>query len=801
MSRPPRGPSSYLALALLSLLVISLPLARGGVDAPAVLAEVVLSTLAVVLALWGALEVPVAGVFLAGLLVLQTLQLVPIPSAWHGLSAVASRVFQVSLEPVGLYPAARPFSLDLASSASRLAEGIACLAVYLTAWSYSGSRQRLRLLCAAVGLSGVAIAVVVLGAALFGLGPLLEPHFPFVNRNHLAASTHLGAFACLGLAVHSRGPGRILWLLGFVVVAVVGMLSLSRAGLGAFLFGALLFGVLFARRARERASGRRVALLSLGVAVGVVAGATAYLASDSILARIRTIPDAIEEAKPHLWRAGLDVVRDSPWVGIGRGTFGTVFAAYKADAVAVTYTHVENEWLQSVIDLGLPGGLLLVAGLAWLWLAAARRNASGALHVGLLAATAAVAIHDLADFSLEIPGVAIPFFACLGALGDGTRTFRLRRTWLVGAAATAGVVALVGASFGAVHARRAVEAASIPADEAIAAARADLRWHPADFLPHAVAGAALAAAHRCPEAVPWLERAMLLDPTDATAHRIMGRCLWSAGQPALAGREYRLALAYGEPETLEEIIPRYPVLQELLQAVPDTPEDRFRLGLALLGSHRPEDAAEVFQHLLDEDFDERTVLPLARARLASRDYGRALALARSVIETHPNREAYLLAYYSLIGLDEESSASQVLREGAQAFPGDPEILAVLVQLAIQAHHYVEAKRLGEQIVPRSAPEAASRELLVAHALAAGGRIPEAIQRAEAAAASVPDAAEPLMVLAGLLGAVGRYDAAIDALERAASLPGVDVARCRGQIAELRKAAADHATRATEPGQQ
>ena len=523
------------------------------------------------------------------------------------------------------------------------------------------------------------------------------------------------------------------------------------------------------------------------------------MASDSIVARLRTIPSALGEAKPYLWRASLNVVRDSPWLGIGRGSFATVYTGYKTDTIAVTYTHVENEWLQPLVDLGVPGGLLLVGVLAWVWLSAARRNARGALQIGLLAGTAAVAVHDLADFSLEIPGVAVPFFACLGALGDGLRALTLRRWGLVVSAMVLGAMALGGATLGAAKAHRNVESANQTAGAVVKAARADLFWHPADYLPHAAAGAALASARRCSEAEPWLERAMLLNPTNASAHRIMGRCLWALGRPELASREYRLAIAYGDSRALEEVMPRYPALGPLLQAVPDTPDDRLRLGSALIGS-RPADAAEVLQRLLDEDLDERALLPLAQARLALRQFDRSLALARRLLASSPDRDGYLLAYSSLSGLGETSRASDVLREGALALPGDSTILTELAQLSIQARRFSEAKRFAEQILPRSPFEAFHRDSLVASALAAQGRIPEAIERAEAASTNLPDSPEPLMLLAGLLGSAGRYDSAIDALVRAAGLPGADVARCKEQIAQFQKLAADRAGLVRDPSQ-
>ena len=45
--------------------------------------------------------------------------------------------------------------------------------------------------------------------------------------------------------------------------------------------------------------------------------------------------------------------------------------------------------------------------------------------------------------------------------------------------------------------------------------------------------------------MPWLTRAMALNPTAPEPHQYVARCLAASGQGALARREYRLAVLYG----------------------------------------------------------------------------------------------------------------------------------------------------------------------------------------------------------------------------------------------------------------
>ena len=90
------------------------------------------------------------------------------------------------------------------------------------------------------------------------------------------------------------------------------------------------------------------------------------------------------------WSPALQLVRDYPLTGIGRGAFGTVYPAYKTEPELVTFTHLENEWLQAPVELGLPAGLLLVGALAPVLIPSRVERAEDKLlsiALGVLAAT------------------------------------------------------------------------------------------------------------------------------------------------------------------------------------------------------------------------------------------------------------------------------------------------------------------------------------------------------------------------------------------------------------------------------
>ncbi len=274
---PPRRSSTTVAGAwLLAGLVVAVPLAHGGVDLPVQLAAAVLAAVALLLVARGSDRAP--------LVALPLLLVV----AWGAVQAVP-------------LPGGRAISLDPPATGRDLAIGVAKLAAFAAAWHVAGTRRRRDLVLAGLGAAGLAVAATVLGAALLGLGKLLEPRFPFGNPNHLAGFLVLTAFPVLGLALRRRGQGRLLWLMGFVLVVAPLFLSLSRGGIGAFFGGAAVFLALASRR--EQAPGeaphpwRWAALAGLTAALGAVA----YLALEPVLRELSTLRTA---ATSRSWSCG-----------------------------------------------------------------------------------------------------------------------------------------------------------------------------------------------------------------------------------------------------------------------------------------------------------------------------------------------------------------------------------------------------------------------------------------------------------------------------------------------------------------
>ncbi len=654
------------------------------------------------------------------------------------------------------------------------------------------SERRRDALLRGLALSGVAVVAVAYGAALLGASPLLAPRVAFVNTNHLAGFCLVTAWPALGFALRARGPRRAAWLAAFAFTSSGVFLSLSRAGIAAFFVAAGIFAVLRLRAAASFDSAPAPRPRGRGVAAGGMAAAlalAAWLAFDPVVAELATVSDAATtDVKLGLWRPALAMLRDHPLAGIGRGAFATVHPAYEAEPAPFTFFYVENEWLQLPVDLGL-AGVAVVALFAWAFVAAARRRDLSRPLAGALAGAGALAAQNLFDFGLEIPGVAIPFALVLG-LSSGALPRLAAPPWAIRAAAAALLLA-AGAGL-AVHRAHpldgAVEAVAVArtGDEAAARAADALRWHPADWAPHAAAGARLAAEGRCGEALPWLVRAMLRNPAAPAPHRAAASCLARAGQDGAAQREYRLAFLDGDKGALADAFARWDAPGAILKIAPDTPEGLLAAGELLRA--RPAEAAEAWRRGWETFGDDRALSRLAEARLALGDGGEALRLARLLEARAPRGAAgYLVASRALDALGRPAEALGELELAAARLPGEAAILAPLGGRQLAEHRFSQAKATFEAIVAREGPALARKRLLVSRALEGQGRLQEALREAQVAREVAPGEAGPLETFARLAAAVGRYDEAAAALEVAAGLPSARPGAYDARLAGLRAA--------------
>ena len=114
-------------------------------------------------------------------------------------------------------------------------------------------------------------------------------------------------------------------------------------------------------------------------------------------------------------RGAAHIFLDHPLKGCGLGTIVAVYPRYETDYDGKRVDHVHNDYMETLAETGLLGGL---CGAAFLWLLyrAARRNLAAeqgrfslGLHVGAIMAVGGLLLHSLVDFNLQLPANALLF--------------------------------------------------------------------------------------------------------------------------------------------------------------------------------------------------------------------------------------------------------------------------------------------------------------------------------------------------------------------------------------------------------
>jgi O-antigen ligase len=262
---------------------------------------------------------------------------------------------------------------------------------------------------------------------------------PFVNRNHFAGWMLMAlplviGYFCSRIVRGMRGvkPGwqnRLIWfsspdasetiLVGFaaLLMALALVLTMSRSGAGGLLVALAVSGLFVSRRQSIGAKRATIVVYLLFVGVFVLW----WAGLDRLAARF-TDAQAVDAASRFgIWADTWRIAQRFPLVGTGLNTFGTATIFYQTADTARHYTQAHNDYLQIVSD----GGLLvsipaaIVAG-AFVWRVGRRFRATPDdanywIRVGAVTGLVAVALQEVVDFSLQMPGNAA-LFVVLAAL-------------------------------------------------------------------------------------------------------------------------------------------------------------------------------------------------------------------------------------------------------------------------------------------------------------------------------------------------------------------------------------------------
>jgi len=294
---------------------------------------------------------------------------------------------------------------------------------------------------------GVALLIALVGmlqksgenSVVYGLRRVRGDSFgPFVNRDHGAMFLAMGGLAGLGLffsgfkalAAHqSRTRFFDLLAVQFLKLVTLGAIVYgifrtgSRGGLHSFVMAVGVTGLVsagFLRAAKARFAARAgLAVLLLGYGLFV-------WQNKRLLGLEGENFDSSIQTRFSMYQASAELVKDFPVLGAGLGAVEQAFHTYKRPDMAATslVRHVHSEWLELVMQAGLVGALIYLAGLAFAlralfktWYGSPSFTAK-ALSGGAFAALLAAFIHSFVDFGLRMPANALIFYALIGALAS-----------------------------------------------------------------------------------------------------------------------------------------------------------------------------------------------------------------------------------------------------------------------------------------------------------------------------------------------------------------------------------------------
>jgi O-antigen ligase len=535
-------------------------------------------------------------------------------------------------------------------------------------WLYLVSTRELELRAVRFQLRLFATGIVFLAviSLIFYLAHFQPPVWinqrgfgPFPNRNQTGDLFGITAIVILACGQDDLCKGRTRWILWFLALAVIVtaiIVNFSRAGIVLLVVGCALWLGAFALRQRS------MPRLALAFSAVLFLLTVLLLFGGQTLERfhLRGIGNT-GVAADFRWRIfhdAFELIRDSPWCGIGLGNFEPVFAIFRNASFGDTRAlHPESDWIWLWTEAGWPAVALVLIGTGLLiWRAFPLREGTNQRYrLATLIGVLLFALHGLVDVSGHRIGT---MFAALLLLGlsvhrpfDFKRSlstsivFRLVGLVLVIAGALWTISArnksMLPGSVGAANSRQLATVANRGRNfsEARTLSSRGLEWAPLDWQLYFLRGAAEIGEKQSDTALEDFRRARFLEPNAFEVPLAEGN-LWLNSRPFYAVTAWREALRRAGPQRAEvyssmlsNASMRSPQVSQILEQVGLSEHD---LALAYLSRVSDQHFNHALAEFLKHDPNLETLTEQEKLALFSlwSEHGDLDQLA-AAIEQHP----------------------------------------------------------------------------------------------------------------------------------------------------------------------
>jgi O-antigen ligase len=393
---------------------------------------------------------------LGALVLIPLLQLLPLPRSWIGaISPQRAALTDALLARLGELPDRLAVSFNPYETKLALLRLVCYFLVFLLGFAAYRSRRE------APGLTGALVTIGVLEAA-YGItqfltgrqylfpygqwGPAYDATGTYVNRNHFAGLLEMAApfllaeilFARLAAGSSRRSPWvelivsplssrLLLRIVFFTLLSIALVFSRSRAGILAGAAAILAVAAITGMQKRGRSMLAVFCLIfSIPLAYSVWIGLTPVIERFERLAR----PGVFEVDRLSVWRDTVRLIGDFPWMGTGLGTYRWTNQHYQTANFFGMYEHAHSDYLEFAAEIGIPAAALLFIGL-WVLVFRVGRGAltlpsvrERTLAAGCTGAMAAILVHGVTDFNLQIPSNALIFSWIAGTAAALVRSSR-----------------------------------------------------------------------------------------------------------------------------------------------------------------------------------------------------------------------------------------------------------------------------------------------------------------------------------------------------------------------------------------